>query len=115
MRSGAFGKSSSGLVRSVECRGTFKETVFLHAGIWLFGFAPLVAACRPNGSAARALENPIMSGKLRSGRCLGGTLRDYERPETSDEPYDRICDLIGEWYSGHPEPVARKHNPKLKR
>jgi hypothetical protein len=45
------------------------------------------------GNAARQVEQDI-------DRVL-----DAERPETSDEPYDRLADRIVEWSHAHPEPV----------
>jgi hypothetical protein len=42
-------------------------------------------------------------------------LLDYERPDTSDEPFDRLTDRIVEWSRAHPEPVPRATNPKLHR
>jgi hypothetical protein len=40
-------------------------------------------------------------------------LLDFERPETSAEPFDRLTDRIVEWSRSHPEPVHREHNPRL--
>ena len=40
-------------------------------------------------------------------------LLDFERPETSDEPYDRLTDRVVEWSRAHPDPVARDPNPEL--
>jgi hypothetical protein len=42
-------------------------------------------------------------------------LLDHERPETSDEPFDRLTDRIVEWSRAHPEAVARPWNPRLHR
>jgi hypothetical protein len=42
-------------------------------------------------------------------------LRDFEHPETSDEPYDRLGDRVVEWSQAHNGPVPREHDPNLKR
>jgi hypothetical protein len=42
-------------------------------------------------------------------------MMDYLRPETSDEPFDRLTDRVVEWSRAHPEPVPRELNPKLHR
>jgi hypothetical protein len=34
-------------------------------------------------------------------------LRDAENPDTSDEPYDYVCQLIGTLHEAYPEPIAR--------
>lgn len=39
---------------------------------------------------------------------------DYKHPETSDEPFDRLTGRIVEWSRAHPEPVARKRDPRLR-
>ena len=39
---------------------------------------------------------------------------DFEQPETSDEPYDRLTDRIVEWSRAHPEPVPHEPNPALR-
>jgi hypothetical protein len=41
-------------------------------------------------------------------------LLDYNYPETSDEPYDRITDHIVEWARAHPRAVPRQPNRRLK-
>jgi hypothetical protein len=41
-------------------------------------------------------------------------LLDYERPETSDEPYDRLEARVVEWARVHPDPVPRTHNTQLR-
>src|SRR2546428_5133472 len=41
-------------------------------------------------------------------------LLDYNYPETSDEPYDRITDHIVEWARAHPRAVPRQPNGRLK-
>lgn len=38
---------------------------------------------------------------------------DFEHPETSDDPYDRLADRIVEWSREHPEPVQHRQNPEL--
>ena len=40
-------------------------------------------------------------------------LLDFERPETSAEPFDRLTDRIVEWSRSHPQPVEGAHNPRL--
>jgi hypothetical protein len=40
-------------------------------------------------------------------------LLQYEVPETSDEPYDRLADRVVEWSRAHPEPAPREPNPEL--
>ena len=45
----------------------------------------------------------------------GERLLDAERPETSDEPYDRLTDRIVEWSRAHPEAVPHEHNLALHR
>ena len=40
-------------------------------------------------------------------------LLDFERPETSSEPFDRLTDRIVEWSRSHPQPLQREHNPRL--
>ena len=42
-------------------------------------------------------------------------LLDADRPETSDEPYDRLTDRIVEWARAHPDPVPHPPNPDLHR
>ena len=41
-------------------------------------------------------------------------LLDYEYPETSDEPYDRLIDHIVEWARAHPEAVRRQPDRRLR-
>ena len=40
-------------------------------------------------------------------------LLDYENPETSDLPYDRLTDRIVEWSRAQADPVPRQQDPKL--
>lgn len=54
------------------------------------------------GAAASEIEHDI------------NRLLDFERPETSDEPYDRLTDRIVEWSRAHPDPVPREPNPALR-
>ena len=42
-------------------------------------------------------------------------LLDYERPETSDDPFDRLSDRVVEWARAQEGPVPRDHNPDLHR
>jgi hypothetical protein len=42
-------------------------------------------------------------------------LLQFNQPETTDEPYDRLTDRIVEWSVAHPNPVPRQHNPDLHR
>jgi hypothetical protein len=44
-----------------------------------------------------------------------GLILDYETPETSDDPYDRLTDGVVEWARAHPEPVPHTRNPALHR
>lgn len=55
------------------------------------------------GTAARQIEQDIER------------LLEADRPETSDEPYDRLADRMVEWSRAHPEPVPSGHNPALQR
>ena len=41
-------------------------------------------------------------------------LLDYNYPETSDEPYDRITDHIVEWARADPDAVSRQSDRRLK-
>ena len=43
-----------------------------------------------------------------------GRLLDFEHPETSDEPYDRLTDRLVEWSCEQPGPVAREPDPDLR-
>ena len=48
--------------------------------------------------------------------AVGGDLdqiSDYERPVTSDEPYDRLVDAVVAWAAREPAPAAHEHNPQL--
>jgi hypothetical protein len=40
-------------------------------------------------------------------------LLQFNHPETTGEPYDRLTDRIVEWSVAHPNPVSRQHNPDL--
>jgi hypothetical protein len=40
-------------------------------------------------------------------------LLDFQEPETSDNPYDRLTDRVVEWSRAHPEPAPRDRNPEL--
>jgi hypothetical protein len=40
-------------------------------------------------------------------------LLDFKRPETDDEPYDRLTDRVVEWARAQVEPVRREPNPSL--
>jgi hypothetical protein len=42
-------------------------------------------------------------------------LLDFEHPETTDEPFDRLTDRIVEWSRAHPDPLPHRRNPKLRR
>ena len=54
-------------------------------------------------AAIREIENDV------------ARLLDFERPETSDEPYDRLTDRVVEWARAHPKPMPRDHNASLHR
>jgi prepilin-type processing-associated H-X9-DG protein len=43
-----------------------------------------------------------------------GRLLDFEHPETSDEPYDRLSDRVVEWSREHPDPLPRELNPSVR-
>jgi hypothetical protein len=40
-------------------------------------------------------------------------LAQFEYPETSEAPYDRLTDRVIEWCHAHPEPVPHTRNPNL--
>lgn len=40
-------------------------------------------------------------------------LGNFEYPETSEAPYDRLTDRVIEWCHAHPEPVPHTRNPNL--
>ena len=39
-------------------------------------------------------------------------LRNFEEPETDDEPYDRLSDRVVEWSRMQDGPVPRQHDPR---
>lgn len=42
-------------------------------------------------------------------------LLDFEEPETSDEPFDRLTDRVVQWSRVHQDPVPHRMNPELRR
>jgi hypothetical protein len=40
-------------------------------------------------------------------------LSEFERPETSDAPFDRLSDRVIEWRHEHPQPLPHIPNPAL--
>jgi hypothetical protein len=58
-----------------------------------------------------ALFDPPSRGEIEQDLAR---LLDYEHPETSDEPYDRLTDRIVEWARTQPAPVPRQPDPQLK-
>jgi len=39
-------------------------------------------------------------------------LRNFEEPETDDDPYDRLSDRVVEWSRMQDGPVPRQHDPR---
>jgi len=82
-----------------------------------------------NGNLNWGAGHVILSGYIRSQLIGSGIftdaaaseiardinrILDFEQPETSDEPYDRLTDRIVEWSRAHPEPVPHELNPALR-
>jgi hypothetical protein len=68
-----------------------------------------------NPAAAQLIGSGIFTGAAASEIEQDiNRLLDFERPETSDEPYDRLTDRIVEWSRAHPDPVPREPNPALR-
>lgn len=70
--------------------------------------------------AAFVRDTLVGSGVFESSACREiegdvARLRDYQRPDLSDEPFDRLTDRIVEWSRAHPEPMPHALNPKLRR
>jgi hypothetical protein len=40
-------------------------------------------------------------------------LGEFEYPETSEAPYDRLADRVIDWCHAHPDPVPHTRNPHL--
>lgn len=53
---------------------------------------------------------PEQSGEA---AALVSRLRDHEDPQTGDEVYDRLGELVVLWARAHPEPVAHARDPDL--